>query len=82
MDPTDIQRLRTLRGWTQTEAAAKTGVTANTWARWERGEVTPHPLRIPRLQRELRRAERLSASRLRKTAPLGRAAELLRRVGA
>jgi transcriptional regulator with XRE-family HTH domain len=35
---------RQARGWTQAEMAAVIGVSTNTVARWERGEVTPTPL--------------------------------------
>jgi transcriptional regulator with XRE-family HTH domain len=35
---------REARGWTQVEMAQRIGVSANTVARWERGEVTPNPL--------------------------------------
>lgn len=58
MTPEDLRRIRQGMGWTQTQAAAKVGVAANTWARWEQGLVVPHPLREPHLQRLLRQAER------------------------
>ncbi len=58
MAPQDLVRIREGMRWTQTQAAAKVGVSANTWARWERGEVAPHPLRAPHLQRLLRQADR------------------------
>jgi transcriptional regulator with XRE-family HTH domain len=35
---------RQAREWTQAEMAAVIGVSTNTVARWERGEVTPSPL--------------------------------------
>jgi transcriptional regulator with XRE-family HTH domain len=35
---------REARGWTQAEMAERIGVTTNTVARWERGEVTPSAL--------------------------------------
>ena len=35
---------REARGWTQAEMAQHIGVSANTVARWERGEVTPSAL--------------------------------------
>lgn len=35
---------RLAREWTQAELAAVIAVSANTVARWERGEVTPSPL--------------------------------------
>jgi transcriptional regulator with XRE-family HTH domain len=39
---------------TQAEAAQLLGVTANTWARWERGELRLHPARAQQLHRLLR----------------------------
>jgi transcriptional regulator with XRE-family HTH domain len=35
---------RMAREWTQAQMAETIGVTPNTVARWERGEVTPSPL--------------------------------------
>ena len=35
---------RQAREWTQAEMAAVVGVSTNSVARWERGEVTPSPL--------------------------------------
>jgi|tagenome__1003787_1003787.scaffolds.fasta_scaffold20597322_1 DNA-binding transcriptional regulator YiaG len=35
---------RQAREWTQAQMAAVVGVSTNTIARWERGEVTPTPL--------------------------------------
>jgi transcriptional regulator with XRE-family HTH domain len=58
MTPDELRRIRNGMRWTQTEAAAKLSVSANTWARWERGEVRPHPLREPLLRRFLKAAER------------------------
>jgi transcriptional regulator with XRE-family HTH domain len=58
MTPEELRRIRDGMGWTQTEAADKVGVTRNTWARWERGEVEPHPLRAPLFERLLRQADR------------------------
>lgn len=58
MKPDELRSIRTAMGWTQTEAAARVSVSANTWARWERGEVQPHVLREPMLQRFLRSAQR------------------------
>lgn len=58
MTPEELRRIRQYMAWTQTEAAAKAEVSANTWARWERGEVEPHPLREQSLRRLLRLAER------------------------
>lgn len=37
----NILKLRSSLKLTQVQAARLIGVTANTWARWERGEVTP-----------------------------------------
>lgn len=63
MAPQDLIRIREGMGWTQTEAAAKAGVSMNTWARWERGEVKTHPLRERDLQRLLRVAEKRAEKR-------------------
>jgi transcriptional regulator with XRE-family HTH domain len=63
MTPQELVRIREGMRWTQTEAAAKVGVSMNTWARWERGEVQPHPLRERDLQRLLRQAEKRAAKR-------------------
>ena len=38
-----MRRLRRRLGWTQVELAAALGVTSNSVARWERGEVTIRP---------------------------------------
>ena len=61
MTPEELRRIRDGMGWTQDEAGAKVGVTRNTWARWERGVVEPHPLLVPILQRLLRQAEKRAA---------------------
>ncbi len=58
MTPEEIARIREGMKWTQTQAAAKIGVAANTWARWEQGLVVPHQLRLPLLQRLLRQADK------------------------
>lgn len=63
MTPEELRRIREGMGWTQTQAAAKVNVAANTWARWERGEVQPHALREPVLQRYLRVAQRRAPRR-------------------
>lgn len=68
--PVELKRIRQMMGWTQTEAAAKAGVAANTWSRWEEGLVKPHPLREPVLQRMLRQAERRQAARDARAQPL------------
>ena len=46
-----IRELRRLLDLTQDEAAELVGVTRNTWARWERGEIDPHPLMRAHLAR-------------------------------
>ena len=43
---------------TQAEAAQLLGVTANTWARWERGELQLHPARRHQVQRLLQLVNR------------------------
>jgi predicted transcriptional regulator len=67
MTPDDLRYIRQAWNWTQTQAAAHVGVSGNTWARWERGEVRIHPLRLPSMLRLLRaaqrRAERLATIR-------------------
>jgi transcriptional regulator with XRE-family HTH domain len=50
--PLDLVELRRSVGaLTQVEAAQLLGVTANTWARWERGELHLHPARVQQLHR-------------------------------
>lgn len=49
LDLVDLRR--TLGALTQAEAAHLLGVTANTWARWERGELQLHPARAHQLHR-------------------------------
>ena len=44
---------RSLGALTQAEAAQLLEVTANTWARWERGELHLHPARAQQLHRLL-----------------------------
>lgn len=39
MTPAQIKAARVARGLTQSEIAERLGVSANTWARWERGEL-------------------------------------------
>jgi transcriptional regulator with XRE-family HTH domain len=61
MTPKELLRIREGMQWTQSEAAAKAGVSANTWARWERSELKPHPLRERDLLRLFRQAEKRSS---------------------
>jgi len=49
LDLVDLRRA--LGALTQAEAARLLGVTPNTWARWERGELQLHPARAQQLQR-------------------------------
>jgi transcriptional regulator with XRE-family HTH domain len=49
LDLVDLRRA--LGALTQAEAAQLLGVTANTWARWERGELQVHPARGHQLRR-------------------------------
>lgn len=63
MEPENLRQIREGMRWTQTQAAAKVGVTENTWARWERGEMAVHPARIPLLAKLLREADRRAAKR-------------------
>lgn len=39
MTGTELKRIREELGWTQSRIANEIGVTANTMARWERGEI-------------------------------------------
>ena len=73
MEPVDLRRTRDLMRWTQAQAAEKAGVTENTWARWERGEMAVHPARVAFLQRTLQHAEKRDARRVarRVAAPVG-----------
>ena len=51
-EPLDLVDLRRALGaLTQAEAAQLLGVTANTWARWERGQLQLHPARVQQLRR-------------------------------
>ena len=63
LEPAHLRRLRHLARWTQAQAAAKAGVTENTWARWERGEMAVHPARVALLEKLLREAERRAGRR-------------------
>jgi DNA-binding transcriptional regulator YiaG len=49
LDLVDLRR--SLGGLTQVEAARLLNVTANTWARWERGVLQLHPARTYQLHR-------------------------------
>ena len=49
LDLVDLRRA--LGDRTQAEAAELLGVTPNTWARWERGEIQLHPARAHQLRR-------------------------------
>jgi transcriptional regulator with XRE-family HTH domain len=49
LDLVDLRRA--LGDRTQAEAAELVGVTPNTWARWERGELQLHPARAHQLRR-------------------------------
>ena len=49
LDLVDLRRA--LGDRTQAEMAELLGVTANTWARWERGELQLHPARAHQLRR-------------------------------
>jgi transcriptional regulator with XRE-family HTH domain len=49
LDLVDLRR--SLGARTQAEAAQLLGVTANTWARWERGQLQLHPARAHQLHR-------------------------------
>jgi DNA-binding transcriptional regulator YiaG len=51
MSPDEIRATRERLGLTQTEAAQRLGVSENTWARWERGELGIHPARERDLER-------------------------------
>jgi transcriptional regulator with XRE-family HTH domain len=42
-EPGELKRLRQARGLSQEQAARTIGFSANTWARWERGERIPYP---------------------------------------
>jgi transcriptional regulator with XRE-family HTH domain len=46
MRPEELRAWRQRVGVTQAEAAEVAGVSVNTWARWERGALGIHPLRI------------------------------------
>ena len=43
MPSDNLKALRERLGLSQAEAAALVRVSANTWARWERGEMKPSP---------------------------------------
>ena len=46
-----VELRRALGALTQAEAAHLLGVAANTWARWERGDLQFHPARAQQLRR-------------------------------
>jgi len=50
-EPDLVDLRRALGALTQAEAAQLLGVTANTWARWERGDLQLHPARAHQLRR-------------------------------
>lgn len=54
LTPLKLVRLRRWKGWTQARVATMLGVSTNTVARWERGEVTmpDWPARV--LERHIR----------------------------
>jgi len=56
LDLVDLRRA--LGDRTQAEMAELLGVTANTWARWERGELQLHPARANQLRRLRQLVER------------------------
>lgn len=51
MTPQEIKYMRTFLARTQKNMATVVGVSANTWARWERGETTPYPRHLDRLNK-------------------------------
>ena len=51
LPPARIRELRRQLDLTQDDAAELVGVARNTWARWERGEMDPHPLMLAHLAR-------------------------------
>ena len=53
LPPARIRELRRQLDLTQDDAAELVGVARNTWARWERGEMDPHPLMLAHLARAL-----------------------------
>src|SRR5215207_2472569 len=46
-----VELRRALGALTQAQAAQLLGVTPNTWARWERGDLQLHPARTHQLRR-------------------------------
>jgi transcriptional regulator with XRE-family HTH domain len=53
-----LKQLRELLGFTQKEAAMIFDVDANTWARWERGQLGMHPGHVKLIRRVQARALR------------------------
>jgi transcriptional regulator with XRE-family HTH domain len=64
----EIRTRRKQLGLTQVELGEKLGVSGNTVARWERGEVTPDAPPMLRLALEQLSARAATARRLKKTA--------------
>ena len=60
----DLVDLRQSLGLTRREAALLLEVTANTWARWERGELGVHPERARQVRRLWQLVERYGESPL------------------
>lgn len=57
LTPMSLVALRRWKGWTQARVALMLGVTSNTIARWERGEVTMPAWPARLLDRHLRAFE-------------------------
>jgi DNA-binding transcriptional regulator YiaG len=56
--PAELRTIRERLRLHQWEAAELVGVTENTWARWERGELGVHPARVRDLDRLAEKAAR------------------------
>ncbi len=69
MNPEDIKRLRTSKGWSQERFARELGVSFCTVNRWERGKTAPSPMAIKSInsltetsdKRKERKSPRVSA---------------------